>query len=527
MGRDRYGWTLVVVAISAFMVTLDNTITAATLPTMQTELGTTLTGVNWIPTAYILMFACLMIAGGRLVDVYGARLIYTIGMSVFTLSSLTAGLSQDLTQLIVSRIAQGAGAALALPATLIVVTVGRTDRQRSQGQIIYILIASVATALGPWLGGVITDEFGWHWIFLINILPGLFVIVLGLFVMDGQREDSPEGVDLPAVLTSATCLFAFTYAITVASDRVEHGLNPFDSSVVAILLLSVIAFGSFIVVEKWAPNPMITTEFFRNKTYTGGIAAQVLWGMGFVGVLTFSSRFMQEVLHWQKDQAGAVFIAPAVLIGLMTPVAFAIANRTGPKIPITTGMIFMGLGLVMFSRLKQGDDFYDMIPGILLVGVGSALVMPLGMFLLKVIPESRVGVAGSLLNVAREVSGAFGIVILGSILSNLTSKSIAQGHSKEEALEQGSSAALAGGAVLVLVGAVIVAFTLQRKKSLVELDKTTVTPREPERPAVSSGAFPIIPDWWGANQRAGIPSAWPPPPSHSPYELDSAGSSRS
>ncbi|GAA3243557.1 MFS transporter [Actinocorallia longicatena] len=521
MGRDRYGWTLTVVAVSAFMVTLDNTVTNAAVDTWTRYFGTSLSAISWVATSYILIFSCLMIAGGRLVDVYGTRLVFTIGMSTFTLASLGAGLSHELPQLIAFRVLQGSGAALALPATLVAVTVGRTDKQKSLGNLVYILTASVASAAGPGLGGVIIQSFGWQWLFLINVGPGLLAVALGLRVLDGQRQDSNEGVDLPAVLTSATMLFAITYGVHAGSHM--GWTSPSALAVFALALMSLI---SFIVVEKWAPNPMITTEFFRNKAFSGGLAGQILWGVGFAGVLFYSNDFMQYVLSWSPAKAGSVFILPAVIIGALTPVGFYLSDRFGPKVPCTAGMAIMAFGLTAFSRLTISTTFVDMLPGIILVGVGSALVMPLGMVMLKTVAEERAGVAGGLLNVGREISAALGIVGLGAVLHALQKEGNAKGLDPKIALQQGSSAALLVGGMLVMVGAVICAFTLPGRAAP-QPEKTTVT--LPDRvpayestgpiPSLSSGAFPIIPDWWGSNQRAGIPSAWPPPPPHSPYEM--------
>src|SRR4051794_22537468 len=163
MGRDRYGWTLAVVAVTGFMVTLDNTVTTNAAKTLQDSFHTSAGAVSWVATSYILMFSCLMIAGGRLVDVYGPRITFVSGMAIFTTASLGAGLSHDLAQLIACRVLQGAGAAICLPATLVAITVDRTDRQRSQGNLVYILVASIASAVGPALGGTIIVNSSWHW----------------------------------------------------------------------------------------------------------------------------------------------------------------------------------------------------------------------------------------------------------------------------------------------------------------------------------------------------------------------------
>jgi EmrB/QacA subfamily drug resistance transporter len=512
---------LAVVAVTGFMVTLDNTVTTNAAITLQKAFDANAGAVSWVATSYILTFSCLMIAGGRLVDVYGPRITFVSGMTIFTLASLGAGLSDDLAQLIAWRVLQGAGSAIALPATLVAITVDRTDKQRSQGNLIFILVASIASAGGPAVGGSIIVHWSWHWIFLINVVPGALVILLGLMVLRGQREGSPEGLDLPAVLTSATLLFSITYAISAGGD---FGWN--DPAVLGVFALAAMSLFSLVLVEKWAPNPMITTEFFRNKIFVGGLIGQILWGIGFSGVLYYASQFIQNVLHYTPDEAGLFFIPPAVIIGVTTPIGFMLTTKFGPRIPVTSGLSLMAFGMLLFSRVREGAGFIDLAPGIVLIGIGSALMMPLGMFILKSVPADRAGVAGGLLNVGREVSAALGIVVLGVVFNAMTRDAKSCKTCLVRATEQASSAALMLGAGLVLIGALVVFWAIPPKKDIVE-PEPAVEPVHENARTTSSGTFPIIPEWWGANKRAGIPSAWPPPPTHSPYELSSGSGQRS
>jgi hypothetical protein len=202
-----------------------------------------------------------------------------------------------------------------------------------------------------------------------------------------------------------------------------------------------------------------------------------------------------------------------------------LTTKFGPRIPVTTGLTLMAGGMLLFSRVREGAGFFDLAPGIALIGVGSALMMPLGMFILKSVPENRAGVAGGLLNVAREVSAALGIVVLGVVFNALTQNAKANGTSIIRATEQASSAALTLGAGLVLIGALVVFWAMPAKKDIVEAEPAVEPIPETAR-TTASGTFPVIPEWWGSNKRAGIPSAWPPPPAHSPYELTPSAAER-
>ncbi|QFG23365.1 MFS transporter [Actinomadura sp. WMMB 499] len=457
MTRGRYRWALAVVAVSAFMITMDNTVVFNALPTIKADLDMSDSAAGWVATGYILMFSCLMIAGGRLTDIFGCRVPFTLGMLIFTTASAVCGLAESTDVLILARIVQGAGAALALPATQVMVTVGRNDKQRSIGNIVWIGAASSATALGPTIGGLIAEQWSWGWIFLINIVPGVLVILLGLFVLTGVGENKDARVDLPGVLISATMLFAFTYALETGG---HHGWT--DPSVLSVFALGAIALVCFVMVENWAPDPMIDLRFFRNRVFTGGLLSQMLYGIGFNGMMFYSPQFLQVFLGFSPPEAGLVMLPPAITIMVLTPVAFLLAAKIGPRPAIGGGMALMALGMVLFSMLERGDGYAELMPGVMLVGVGAALGMPLVMYVLKAVPERRAGVASGVINVIRESSGAFGIAIVGLLIH--TVPDVGAGAGALEEFRSGASSGLILGAVLVLIGGLIGGFTLPSRR---------------------------------------------------------------
>ncbi|WP_378303642.1 MFS transporter, partial [Actinomadura sediminis] len=483
MTRGRYRWALAVVAVSAFMITMDNTVVFNALPTIMADLDMSDSAKDWVATGYILMFSCLMIAGGRLTDVYGPRMTFTSGMVVFTAASAVCGLAQSTDVLILARIAQGAGAALALPATQVMVTVGRNDKQRSIGNIVWIGAASSATALGPTIGGVIVQHWHWGWIFLINIVPGILVILLGLFTLTGHGENKDARVDLPGVLISATMLFAFIYALETGT---KHGWG--DPSVLAVFALGLIALVCFIMVESWAPDPMIDIRFFRNRVFTGGLLSQMLYGIGFNGMMFYSATFLQRFLDFSPPQAGLVMLPPAITIMVLTPVAFLLAAKIGPRPAIGGGMALMALGMFLFSTIERGDGYADLMPGVMLVGVGAALGMPLVMYVLKAVPERRAGVASGVINVIREASGAFGIAIVGLLIHHVPEEGASA--AELEVFRAGTSSGLILGAALVLVGGVIGGLTLPSRRGWLGpkhgKQRPLVTSPPSRRPAASA-----------------------------------------
>ncbi|GAA4104206.1 hypothetical protein GCM10022214_83150 [Actinomadura miaoliensis] len=439
------------------MITMDNTVVANALPTIMADLDMSTSAKDWVATGYILMFSCLMIAGGRLTDVYGCRVTFVSGMTVFTAASAACGLAPDATLLILARVAQGAGAALALPATQVMVTVGRSDKQRSLGMIVWVGAGSTATALGPTIGGLIVQHWHWGWIFLINIVPGVLVILLGLVVLTGHGENADARVDLPGVLISATMLFAFTYGLEEGRTR-----GWTDPSVLSVFALVLIALVCFVAVESWAPDPMIDLRFFRNRVFTGGLLSQMLYGIGFNGMIFYSATFLQRYLGFTPPEAGLVMLPPSIAIMVLTPVGFWLAAKIGPRGAIGGGMALMAFGMFLFSTLRRGDGYAELMPGVMIVGAGAALGMPLVMYVLKAVPEHQAGVASGIINVIREASGAFGIAIVGLLVHEVPEA----GASTEslETFRDGTASGLIVGAAAVLIGGLICGLTLPSKR---------------------------------------------------------------
>ncbi|MGW2308123.1 DHA2 family efflux MFS transporter permease subunit [Actinomadura luteofluorescens] len=468
-------------AVSAFMITMDNTVVANALPTIMSDLDMSNSAKDWVATGYILMFSCLMVAGGRLTDVFGCRVTFVSGMVVFTAASAVCGLAPDSATLILARVAQGAGAALALPATQVMVTVGRTDKQRSLGTIVWVGAGSSATALGPTIGGFIVQQWSWGWIFLINIVPGILVILLGLVVLTGKGENRDARVDLPGVLISATMLFAFTYGLESGN---KHGWA--DPSVLSVFALAFIALACFILVESWAPDPMINLRFFRNRVFAGGLLSQMLYGIGFNGMIFYSATFLQRFLGFSPPQAGLVMLPPSIAIMVMTPVAFWLAGKLGPRPAIGGGLALMAFGMFLFSTIQQGDGYADLMPGVMIVGVGAAMGMPLVMYVLKAVPEQQAGVASGIINVIREASGAFGIAIVGLLIHHVPDEGASA--AELETFRSGTASGLILGAVLVLIGGLISGLTLPSRRGWLgpkhgkSSPLVEPTPRRPEAP---------------------------------------------
>ncbi|MEV0417711.1 MFS transporter [Streptosporangium canum] len=440
----RRGLLLLVVGLAGFVTTLDNTVVTVALPTLQAELGASLAALEWVVTGYVLTFAGLMLAGGRLADVYGRRRVLVAGLAVFTAASLAAGLATSAGVLVAARLVQGCGAALILPAMLAVVSVGNDDRQRSAGVAVWMASGAGALALGPVVGGYLTQHFHWSWVFLLNVPLGVLVIALAVVAVPESRDESAAHVDVPGVATSVVVLSAGTFALTFGAE-----LGWTSPAIVAAAAVTVVAAAVFVAVERFGADPMVDLALFRARAFTGGVIAQVLWGLGVNGVFFFTALFLQGVLGFSPTMSGLAFVPLALLVVAVTPLVPYIERRLGAGRTVALGLLLVAGGMAAVGFLRPGDGWADLLPAVCVIGVGSALTMPLGSAVLGAVPESRAGVAGGVFSVAREMSGLFGIAVVGVIVSGSAS------------FTTGYATGLLTAAALVVVGAAVSLVTLR------------------------------------------------------------------
>ncbi|OUC77452.1 MFS transporter [Streptosporangium minutum] len=441
---SRRGLLLLVVGLAGFVTTLDNTVVTVALPTLQAELGASLAALEWVVTGYVLTFAGFMLAGGRLADVYGRRRVLVAGLVVFTAASLAAGLATSAGVLVAARLVQGCGAALILPAMLAVVSVGNDDRQRSAGVAVWMASGAGALALGPVVGGYLTQHFHWSWVFLLNVPLGVLVIALAAVAVPESRDESTARVDVPGVATSVVVLSAGTFALTFGAE-----LGWTSPMIVVAAAVAVVAAAVFVAVERLGADPMVDLALFRARAFTGGVIAQVLWGLGVNGVFFFTALFLQGVLGFSPTMSGLAFVPLALLVVAVTPLVPYVERRLGAGRTVALGLLLVAGGMAAVGFLRPGDGWADLLPAVCVIGVGSALTMPLGSAVLGAVPESRAGVAGGVFSVAREMSGLFGIAVVGVIVSGSAS------------FTAGYATGLLTAAALVVVGAAVSLVTLR------------------------------------------------------------------
>lgn len=412
--ETRKWFTLAAVSFGLFMIMLDNTVVNVALPSIQRDLGIGLSELEWIVTGYALTFASLMLIGGKMADAYGRRLIFVVGIGVFTLASLWCGLSTSGEMLIAARIVQGAGAALMNPATLSIIAATFPPRQRGTAIGIWAGVSALALAIGPLIGGLITEHLTWNWIFFVNVPVGILGIGASFVFIDESKDETHERLDIPGLATSALGLFALTYALIEGNS---YGWG--SARIIGAFAIAVVALVAFVVLERTQRAPMLPLELFRNRTYTGANTVILLVALSMFGVFFFVSLYMQDILGYSAVQAGAAFLPMTLLIIVIAPLAGRMTDRVGSRWFMTGGMALIAIQLVYFSRLSSDASFWNLLPAMLIGGIGMASTMtPSAAAATRSVPVDKAGVGSAVLNAFRQVGGTMGVAVMGAIMAS-------------------------------------------------------------------------------------------------------------
>jgi EmrB/QacA subfamily drug resistance transporter len=450
--ENRKWLTLAAVSFGLFMIMLDNTVVNVALPSIERDLDADLSELQWIVTGYALTFAALMLVGGKIADAYGRRLIFVVGIVVFTVASLLCGLADSSEMLIAARVVQGAGAALMNPATLSIIAATFPPRERGAAIGIWAGTSALALAIGPLVGGLITEHLDWSWIFFVNVPIGILGIAASFLLIDESRDETHERLDLPGLVTSGVGLFALTYGLIEANT---YGWT--SARILGSFAVAAVALVSFVLLERHQRAPMLPLELFRNRTYTGANLTMLLVALAMFGVFFFVSLYMQNILGYSAVQAGAAFLPMTILIILVAPVAGKTADRLGSRGLMTVGMTLIAAQLLLFSQLGSDASYWHLLPSLLIGGVGMALTMtPSAAAATRAVPVDKAGVGSAVLNSARQVGGTMGIAVMGAIVASQ------MGDTPDPAaFMDGFERSLLVAAGIAVVGA-IVAFVLVR-----------------------------------------------------------------
>jgi EmrB/QacA subfamily drug resistance transporter len=456
--ENRKWWTLAAVSFGLFMIMLDNTIVNVALPSIQSSLHLKISELEWVVTGYALTFGALMLTGGKLADLFGRRFIFVAGLAIFTLSSLWCGLAGSASMLIAARVVQGIGAALMNPSTLSIITVTFPPRQRGTAIGIWAGVSALALAIGPLVGGLITEHINWNWIFYINVPVGVLGILAAFAFIDESRDTSHEQrPDVPGLVSSALGLFALSYALIEANN---YGWT--SGRILGAFAVAAVSLVAFVLLELHQRLPMLELALFRNRGFAGANSVMLLVGLAMFGVFFYVSLYVQQILGYSPVQAGASFLPWTMLIILLAPQAGRLSDRIGPRPLVSFGMVVLAASLAWFAQLGVHESFWGLLPGMLLGGVGmSAAMAPVTAAAMSSVRPDKAGVGSAVLNSMRQVGGSLGIALMGAIVASGVSSGLAAGDPRPAAFMNGFQHALVVAAAIAFVGAAIAAVTLQ------------------------------------------------------------------
>ncbi len=457
--ENKKWWTLAAVAVGLFMIMLDNTVVNVALPSMRRSLHLSLSQLEWVVAGYALTFAAFMLTGGKLADLLGRRRIFMVGIVIFTGASLACGLASSGGFLIGARVVQGLGGALINPATLSIITATFPPKERGTAIGIWAGVSAMALAIGPLVGGLLTEHVNWNWIFFINVPIGIAGLVAVPLLVDESRDTSREQrPDLPGLVTSAVGLFALTYGFIEANS---YGWT--SARIIGSFAVAAVALASFGLLEHRQRLPMLDLSLFRNRTFTGANVAMLFVGLAMFGTFFYVSLYMQNVLLYTPVQSGASFLPMTCLIILIAPRAGKLADRFGSRWLVGGGMSLVAIMLFYYSLLGAHESFFTLLPGLVIGGTGMALTMtPTTAAAMSSVPVDKAGVGSAVLNSMRQVGGSLGIAVMGAVVASASATSLAAGDDPRTAFLHGFHDALRLSSLLALIGAVVATVSIRK-----------------------------------------------------------------
>jgi EmrB/QacA subfamily drug resistance transporter len=441
IGANERRWSALALIVTAqFMVILDVAIVNVALPSIKTDLHFSQTNLQWVISAYAILFGGVLLLGGRLADLLGRRRLFVAGLALFAASSLLCGLSWSEGSLIAFRALQGLGGALLAPAALsLLMTTFSEGRERNLALGIYGAASCSGAAVGVLLGGVLTSYLNWSWIFFINVPVGVAAIALTPILLRESRADlGHRHFDFAGAASITAGLMLLVYAMTRATS---DGWG--SSTTIALLFAAVALVLAFVAIEIRSPSPLLPLRIFRSRTLSAANAS-----MAIVGGVAFSEFFLltlylQDVLHYSAIRSGLAFSGFALAVVVISNVAQAVVGRFGVRPTLTAGLLLSAVSVAYLTRLPvDGHYFWDLFPAFVLGGAGMGLsFVPVTIASLTGVERSDAGVASGLINTSRQIGGAIGLAGVSAIAASSTSNYL---HS-HAALTAGSGAALDHG----------------------------------------------------------------------------------
>jgi MFS transporter, DHA2 family, methylenomycin A resistance protein len=416
MTRSSRWVVLVVMCVGYFLVLLDVTIVNVALPSIGSDLGASVSGLQWVVDGYAIALASLMLAGGSVGDLHGHKRVVLGGLALFGLASVACGLAPSTGALVAARVVQGAGAALLLPGTLAVIANAfpqKGEQARAIG--IWAGIGSVALPAGPLLGGALVQSVGWRAVFVVNAPMVLAAFAVALRVVRESTDPQGRHLDAPGVILGGLALAATTFAF------IQAGHGGVDTPVVAAAVVALALLAAFLAVERSRAEPMLPLGLFGRRDFSAANAVAAAMNLGTLGLLFVLMLYLQRVQGRSALEAGVAVIPLFAPLSLLAPFAGRLTARLGSRLPMVGGLLIAALGIALLARVQAHSGFAALLPGLLLWGIGLGLLTPAVVAAaVGAVPGDRAGLASAVNNTSRQAGGAIGIAAFGALAGKPT-----------------------------------------------------------------------------------------------------------
>jgi EmrB/QacA subfamily drug resistance transporter len=410
----RRWWTLAVLSISLLVISLDNTILNVALPAIARDLDASTSALEWVVDAYMLVFAGLLLTAGSLGDRFGRKRALTAGLLVFAGGSVLAALSGTTAELIASRALMGVGGALIMPSTLSILTAVFPAEERAKAIGAWAAVAGLGIALGPIAGGWLVEHADWHWVFLVNVPIAVVALALGRVLVPESRDANPDRADLLGAALSTLGLTALLWGLIEAPGR-----GWTDGTILGAFGAAAVLLALFTAWELHTPSPMLDVRLFRNRRFSAASGAIALAFFSLFGVLFFTTQYLQSVHGFGPLQAGVWSLPVAAGIAIGGPLSARITARLGAKLTVSGGLAIIAGGLALYSTARPGSGFALIGGAEAILGLGMGLAMtPATDSIMGTLPPERASVGSAMNDTVRQVGGALGVAVLGSVLSS-------------------------------------------------------------------------------------------------------------
>ena len=407
-GSKAGRWVLLVAVLGTGMAFLDGTVVNVALPSIGRDLGASTSSLQWISDGYLLSLASLILLGGSLGDRYGRRRIFVTGVILFSAASLLCALAPNVEILIAARVVQGAGGALLTPASLAMIEASfrAQDRPRAIGA--WSGLTGISSALGPLVGGYLIDAASWRAVFLLNLPVGAIVVAYAHHVPETRDPEASGPLDVPGAVLGALALAGTTFALI---EGPGHGMT---GAIAFAAALGVVALVGFLVVERKSPNPMVPLAMFASKQFSAANVVTFVVYAALGGMFFLFVSFLQISMGYSPIEAGAALVPETLIMLLLSARAGALAQRIGPRIPLTIGPITIAVGMLMMTRINPGDGYVaDVLPAVIVFGLGLTLVAsPVTATVLAAADASHAGIASGINNAVARVASLLAVAAL-------------------------------------------------------------------------------------------------------------------